>query len=55
MYIRWKELNYEEKSKFNSTPSMCYLKDGKIIDELIESKSEEVLDDWAVKNKIDPK
>ena len=40
---------------FNATPSIYYIKDGKIIDELIEETSEEVLDNWIIKNKLDAK
>lgn len=41
--------------EFNSTPSMYYLKDGKIIDEILEVTSEEQLEEWVVKNKLDSK
>lgn len=41
--------------EFNSTPSMYYVKDGKIIDEIFEVTSEEQLDEWVVKNKLDAK
>lgn len=40
---------------FNSVPSMYYLKDGEIIDEAIEITTEEELEDWVVKNKLDKK
>lgn len=40
---------------FNSTPSMYYVKNGKVIDEIIEASSEEELDKWVVKNKLDSK
>ncbi|MGG5461715.1 thioredoxin family protein [Clostridium sp. B9] len=40
---------------FNSTPSMYYVKSGKIIDEIIEASSEEELDKWVVKNRLDAK
>ena len=40
---------------FNSTPSMYYVKNGKIIDEIYNIDSEEVLDSWVVKNKLDKK
>lgn len=42
-------------TNFNSTPSLYYVKDGKIVDELIEETSEEALDKWIVKNKLDAK
>ncbi|HHD2754420.1 TPA: thioredoxin fold domain-containing protein [Clostridium perfringens] len=41
--------------EFNSTPSMYYVKDGKIIDQIFEVTSEEQLDEWVVKNKLDAK
>ena len=41
--------------EFDSTPSMYYVKNGKIIDEIFEVKSEEELDQWVVKNKLDAK
>ena len=34
---------------------MYYVKNGKIIDEIFEVKSEEELDQWVIKNKIDAK
>jgi predicted bacteriocin transport accessory protein len=40
---------------FNSTPSIYYIKDGEIIDEMIEETSEEALDNWIIKNKLDAK
>ena len=42
-------------SEFDSTPSMYYVKNGKIIDEIFEVKSEEELDQWVIKNKLDAK
>ncbi|HAT4220493.1 thioredoxin family protein [Clostridium perfringens] len=41
--------------EFDSTPSMYYVKNGKIIDEIFEVKSEEELDQWVIKNKLDAK
>ena len=40
---------------FNSVPSMYYLKDGEIIDEIFEITEEEQLEEWVVKNKLDKK
>ena len=40
---------------FNSVPSMYYLKDGEIIDEIFEITEEEQLEEWGVKNKLDKK
>lgn len=34
---------------------MYYVKNGKIIDEIFEVKSEEELDQWVIKNKLDAK
>ncbi|ATD55714.1 hypothetical protein [Clostridium chauvoei] len=41
--------------KFNSTPSMYYLEDGKIIDEIFEVTNEKELDEWVMRNKLDLK
>ena len=40
---------------FNSVPSMYYLKDGEIIDEIFEITEEEQLEEWVVMNKLDKK
>ena len=40
---------------FNATPSTYYVKDGEIIDEIVEAKTEAELDEWVVKNKLDKK
>lgn len=39
--------------EFNSVPSMYYLKDGEIIDEIFEITEEKELEDWVIKNKLD--
>lgn len=41
--------------EFDSVPSMYYLKDGEIIDEIFEITEEKELEDWVVKNKLDKK
>lgn len=40
---------------FDAVPSIYYVKDGKVIDELIEAKDEAELEAWVVKNKLDKK
>ena len=40
---------------FNSVPSMYYLKDGEIIDEIFAITEEAQLEEWVVKNKLDKK
>lgn len=40
---------------FNSTPSMYYVKDGEVIDEILEITEESQLDEWIVKHKLDKK
>ena len=40
---------------FNSVPSMYYLKDGEIIDEIFEITEEDQLEECVVKNKLDKK
>lgn len=40
---------------FNAIPSIYYIKDGEIVDEMIEETSEEALDNWIIKNKLDAK
>lgn len=40
---------------FDAVPSIYYVKDGKVVDELIEAKDEIELDQWVVKNKLDKK
>ena len=42
-------------SDFNAVPAMYYLKDGEVVDEAIEITTEEELDQWVVKNKLDKK
>lgn len=42
-------------SDFNAVPVMYYLKDGEVVDEAIEITTEEELDQWVVKNKLDKK
>lgn len=38
---------------FNATPKMYYVKDGQVVDEITEFQTEEELDEWVVKNKLD--
>lgn len=40
---------------FNATPSTYYVKDGEIVDEIVEAKTEVELDEWVLKNKLDKK
>ncbi|MEG1287333.1 MAG: thioredoxin family protein [Clostridium sp.] len=40
---------------FNATPSMYYVKDGKVVDEIIEFSEEAELEEWVVKNQLDKK
>lgn len=40
---------------FNATPTMYYVKDGKVVDEIVEFSEEAELEEWVVKNKLDKK
>lgn len=40
---------------FNATPTMYYVKDGKVVDEIIEFSEEAELEEWVVKNQLDKK
>lgn len=40
---------------FNAVPSLYYLKDGKLVDEAVEITTEDELEAWVIKNKLDKK
>lgn len=41
--------------EFNSVPSMYYVKDGELIDEIFEITEEGQLEEWVTNNKLDKK
>ena len=42
-------------TEFDAVPSIYYVKNGKVVDEAVEITTEEELEAWVVKNKLDKK